>query len=289
MHIDWIRPGPLTYIAIHVGCVAVFWVGWSWPAVLAAVAMYVVRMFGITGFYHRYFSHRSFKTSRAVQFVGALLGNAALQGGPLWWAAHHRHHHRNSDQPGDVHSPHQMGFWWSHVGWFLARECQATDETAVRDLVRFPELRFLDRGFALVPGLLALAFYGLGAWLEAVFPAVGTNGRQMFVWGFLISTVALYHATYTINSLAHVFGRRRFETSDKSRNSLLLALLTGGEGWHNNHHFAPGSVRQGFFWWEIDWTYYILVAMSWTGLIWDLRPPPNLNERRAGVAVERAA
>lgn len=270
--VDWMRVIP--FIAMHVGCIAVIWVGWSWTAVGVAAALYAVRMFAITGFYHRYFSHRTFKTSRFGQFMLAVAGNSCVQRGPLWWAAHHRKHHRYSDQPQDVHSPIQHGVAWAHCGWFTTRPNYATDVSQVKDLAKFPELCFLDRHDALVPLILALSMFGLGALLEAVAPQLGTGPWQMFVWGFLISTVVLYHAVYTINSFAHLVGSRRYETKDDSRNNWFLALLTFGEGWHNNHHRYPGSVRQGFYWWEIDLTYYGLRVMEKLGLIWDLHPVP---------------
>jgi stearoyl-CoA desaturase (delta-9 desaturase) len=271
--IDWV--GLIPYALIHLGCLAVIFVGWSPAAVAVAVFLYLIRMFALTGFYHRYFSHRTFRTSRAFQFVGAAIGNACVQRGPLWWSAHHRHHHRHSDQEADVHSPRQIGFFWSHMGWFLTMENTPTNFRSVRDLTKYPELMFLDRHHWVVPVTLAASTYGLGALLAAVAPGLGTNGWQMFVWGFLISTVVLYHATYTINSVAHVVGSRRYATSDDSRNNWFLALLTLGEGWHNNHHYYPGSTRQGFYWWEVDLTYYGLKALSWIGLVWDLRSPPR--------------
>ncbi len=271
--IDWV--GLIPYAALHLGCFAVIWVGWSPVAVAVAAALYFFRMFAVTAFYHRYFSHRTFRTSRWFQFVAAVMGNSCIQRGPLWWAAHHRHHHRHSDEAEDIHSPRQIGFFWSHMGWFMTRENAVTNFRSVRDLTRFPELVFLDRHHYIVPLLLAFFTYGLGAFLQAVAPGLGTSGWQMFVWGFLISTVVLYHAVYTINSVAHVVGGRRYETADDSRNNWLLALLTLGEGWHNNHHYYPGSTRQGFYWWEIDLTYYGLVGLSWVGLVWDLRSPPH--------------
>ena len=271
--IDWPRIVP--FILLHLACLGVFRVGWSPVAVGVAVAAYLVRMFAITGFYHRYFSHRTFRTSRPAQFAFALLGSAAVQRGPLWWAAHHRHHHRHSDEPSDPHSPHQRGFLWSHMLWILTRENFPTDMKAVRDLAKYPELVFLNRFDVLVPLLFASGMYGLGSLLESYAPALGTNGPQMLIWGFFISTVALFHGTCTINSLSHLFGSRRFDTRDESRNNPLLALLTLGEGWHNNHHFFPGAVRQGFYWWEIDITYYALKALSYLGIIRDLRPVPE--------------
>ena len=261
---EWLRVIP--FGLVHLACLAVFWVGWSPIAVGVALAAYAVRMFAITGFYHRYFSHRTFSTSRAAQFVFALIGNSALQRGPLWWAAHHRHHHRYSDQPGDPHSPHQHGFVWSHVLWITSRENFPTDLKAVRDLARFPELRFLNRFDFIVPVALGVGMYFLGESLSAY----RTSGWQMVIWGFFISTIALFHATCTINSLAHQFGSRRFDTDEGSRNNFWLALITFGEGWHNNHHYYPGASRQGFYWWEIDLTYWGLKVLSWLGIIWDL-------------------
>jgi stearoyl-CoA desaturase (Delta-9 desaturase) len=270
--VDWARIVP--FVAVHLACLAVLWVGVSTVAWATALALYALRMFAITGFYHRYFSHRAFKTSRVGQFVFALIGASAVQRGPLWWAAHHRHHHAHSDGPDDVHSPRQRGFLWSHVGWFLSRRYFAPDLARVRDLQRYPELRWLDRFDILVPVALAVALFVAGALLETRAPALGTTRWQLLVWGFFVSTVLCYHATYTINSLAHVLGRRRYATGDDSRNNALLALLTFGEGWHNNHHHYPNAARQGFYWWEVDLTYYLLRALAAAGVIWDLKPVP---------------
>ena len=283
--IDWLRVIP--FVAMHAACLGVFWVGWSWSALTVAVALYVIRMFAITGFYHRYFSHRTFKTARCSQFAFAALGATAVQRGPLWWAAHHRHHHRHSDQEGDHHSPQRHGFLWSHMGWFTARVHFATDLCLVRDFAKFPELCFLDRFDIFVPLLFATTLYGFGALWETFYPGAGTSGPQMLIWGFFISTVLLYHGTYTINSLAHQIGTKRYDTQDDSRNSLILSFITLGEGWHNNHHHYPASVRQGFYWWEIDLTYYLLVLLSWTGLIWDLKPVPHhiRGARRLDLAI----
>ncbi|HSN32681.1 MAG TPA: acyl-CoA desaturase [Ideonella sp.] len=270
--IDWLRQVP--FIAIHAGCLALPWVGVSAVAVAAAVALYALRMFAITGFYHRYFSHQAFRTGRAVQFAFAVLGASAAQRGPLWWASHHRHHHVHADEPEDSHSALRHGFAWSHMGWFMARQNFAPRDGLVRSLARYPELRFLDRWDALVPLLLAALLWGVGTLAASFAPALGTDGAQMVVWGFCVSTVALYHATFSINSLAHRFGSRRYATRDASRNSLWLALLTFGEGWHNNHHHYPASARQGFFWWEVDLTYYGLRLLAALGLIHGLKPVP---------------
>jgi stearoyl-CoA desaturase (Delta-9 desaturase) len=270
--VDWLRTLP--FMLVHLACLAVFVVGASPVALLAGLAAYLVRMFAITGFYHRYFSHRSFKTSRASQFVFGVLGAAAVQRGPVWWAAHHRHHHANSDDVSDLHSPHQHGFWRAHLGWFLTIKGFAPDFRLVKDLRRFPELRWLDRFDIAIPVLLAALMFALGITLHHRAPQLHTSGSQMLVWGFFVSTVVCWHATYTINSLSHVIGRQRYRTGDTSRNNWLLAILTLGEGWHNNHHHYPSSARQGFYWWEYDLTYYVLKLMSWLGLIWDLKTVP---------------
>jgi len=270
--IDWLRIAP--FLLLHASVLLVPLVGWSPVALAVAALAYGLRMFAVTAFYHRYFSHRSFRTSRALQLVFALLGATAVQRGPLWWAAHHRRHHRHSDEPRDAHSPRVDGFWWSHVGWLLARENYRTRLEEVRDLARYPELRFLDRFDALVPLATLAGFYGLGALLERFAPGLGTSGPQLAVWGFGVSTVVLYHGTFAINSVAHRFGSRPYATPDESRNNALLALLTLGEGWHNNHHRYPGAVRQGFHWWQLDPTWYALRALEALGLVWGLRPVP---------------
>ena len=270
--IDWLRAAP--FVLMHLACGAALFVGVSPTAVGVAIALYAVRMFAVTAFYHRYFSHRTFRTSRALQFVFALLGASSVQRGPLWWASHHRAHHAHADTARDPHSPSWRGAFWSHVGWFLTARAFRTDLGRVGDLARYPELRWLDRFDTAVPIALAMALYVSGEWLHAAHPALRTSGAQLLVWGFCISTVALFHATFTINSLAHRFGRRRFRTRDESRNNAWLALITLGEGWHNNHHFFPGSARQGFRWWEIDVTFYVLCLMSALGLVRDLKPVP---------------
>ncbi|HVY64101.1 MAG TPA: acyl-CoA desaturase [Gammaproteobacteria bacterium] len=283
--IDWLRVVP--FVALHAACVAVVWVGASATAVGVAVALYALRMFAVTAFYHRYFSHRAFRTSRALQLVFAVLGASAVQRGPLWWAAHHRHHHAHADRPKDAHSPRQHGFLWSHMGWFLARANFPTKRELVPDLARYGELAWLDRFDAAVPAAIAIALYASGAALERFAPGLDTDGPQLLVWGFAVSTVAVWHATFAINSLAHTFGSRPHVTRDDSRNHFALALLTFGEGWHNNHHRYPSAARQGFRWWEIDITYYLLRALAATGLIWDLRDVPAA--LRAGGTRESAS
>ena len=285
----------LPFVALHLGCLGIFVVGASKTAVGIALGLYVLRMFAVTAFYHRYFSHRAFRTSRAMQFLFALIGASAVQRGPLWWASHHRHHHAHSDTPHDAHSAKQHGFLWSHLGWFLARENFAPRNERISDLMRFPELRFLDRYDSLVPIALGIALYGLGEFLRAHFPALATSGAQLLVWGLCVSTIALYHATFTVNSLAHRYGSRRYATHDDSRNNLWISLLTLGEGWHNNHHHYAGAARQGFYRWELDLTYYALRLMATLGLIWDLKIIPvkilaanRLNAGRTARAGDRS-
>lgn len=263
------------FIFMHLGCLGVFFVGASAFAVGAAIFLYFFRMFAITGFYHRYFSHRTFKTSRFMQFIFAVWGMLAVQKGPLWWAAHHRVHHKYSDSKEDVHSPTQKGFWWSHIAWIACPENMKTDYTLLKDFEKFPELRFLNRFDWLVPTLYGVSLTGIGYLLEKYAPGLHTNAAQLFVWGFFVSTMVLYHGTFSINSLSHVWGNQRFKTGDTSRNNPILAIVTLGEGWHNNHHFYSSSVRQGFYWWEYDITYYIIKLMSFFGLVWDLKPVPK--------------
>ncbi len=263
------------FLFLHVGVLAVFWVGVSHAAIFICVALYFIRMFAITGFYHRYFSHKSFETNRFFQFLFAIMGLTSVQRGPLWWASNHRHHHQYSDKNNDLHSPVTKGFLWSHIGWILCDKNMPTHYERVKELSAFPELVFVNRFDWLVPLLFSIALYWLGVLLNNLNPELGTTGWQIFTWGFFVSTVLLFHGTCTINSLSHVYGSKRFETGDESRNNALLALITLGEGWHNNHHRYPGSVRQGFYWWEIDITYYILRVMSWVGIVKNLRSIPQ--------------
>ncbi|WP_051901491.1 acyl-CoA desaturase [Methylotenera sp. L2L1] len=279
LSIDWLRVIP--FILIHIACLAVFWVGVSWFALSFAIGFYLIRMFAITAFYHRYFSHKAFRTTRVFQFILALVGATAVQRGPIWWASHHRHHHLYSDESEDAHSPVQHGFLWSHIGWFLSSQHFTAQVENVKELSKYIELRLLDRFDAIIPVLLAVGIYALGNGLESTYPDLNTNGLQLLVWGFAISTVVLYHATFTVNSLAHVWGKRRYATTDQSRNNFWIALATLGEGWHNNHHHYPGSAKQGFYWWEVDFTYYGLKILAMCGLIWDLRTVPvSIRESR---------
>ncbi|MFT3881697.1 MAG: fatty acid desaturase [Gemmatales bacterium] len=258
----WVKNVP--FILMHLACFAVFLpdVHATPVAIGLCIGLYLLRMFGITAGYHRYFSHRAYKTSRFFQFVMAWLGCCAMQKGPLWWSSHHRHHHLHSDHEEDVHSPHVDTLWWSHIGWVLSKDYVHTDWQAIRDFSKYPELRWLDRNHW-VPGLcLAILCYLVG-------------GLSGLVWGFFVSTVITYHATFCINSFCHIIGNVRYKTTDKSKNSALMALITLGEGWHNNHHYYQSSANQGFFWWEFDVSYYMLRTLSFFGLVWDLRAVPK--------------
>jgi stearoyl-CoA desaturase (delta-9 desaturase) len=258
--VEW--QGCIPFATIHLLALGAFFTGVTRSAAICCAVLYVVRMFGVTGVYHRYFSHRTYKTSRVFQFVLALLAQTSAQKGALWWAAHHRNHHLYSDQPQDIHSPVQSGFFHSHIAWIFSDESAATDYSRIPDLARYPELRFLNKYHLLPP-------IALGA---AIFFTLGAAG---LFFGFFVSTVLLWHGTFTINSLSHVIGKRRYVTSDDSRNNWLLAIITMGEGWHNNHHRFSSSTRQGFYWYEYDFTYYILKLLSWFGLVWQLRPVPE--------------
>jgi stearoyl-CoA desaturase (Delta-9 desaturase) len=270
--VDWAKAIP--YFLIHAACFLVFWVGWSWPAVVMAVFFYALRVFALTGFYHRYFSHRSYKMGRVTQFICGAIGCTAIQKSPLWWAAHHRHHHIHSDDEHDIHSPRHVGFWFAHMGWFLTKENANTNYRLIPDFGKYPELRWLDK-YELVPAFLAMGLvYLSGVVFAYQWPELGCTGVQMLIW-FFISTVFCYQVTYLVNTATHLIGSRRYKTKDDSKNNLIIALLTFGEGWHNNHHYYPNSARQGFFWWEIDLTYYVLRIMQVFGLVWDLRPVPK--------------
>jgi stearoyl-CoA desaturase (delta-9 desaturase) len=272
------------FLLMHVGCCAVLFVGWSPYAVATGAVLYLLQTFGVTAFYHRYFAHRAFRTSRAVQLIGAVLGNASMQRSPLWWAACHRRHHRHSDEAGDLHSPSVQGFVHSHMLWFMVRKNFDRDE--IPEFDKYAELRFLDRHPFFVPISLAIGIAAAGVALHSWRPELGVTGPQMLIVGFLIPTILMNHVTYCVNSLGHLVGARRFKTSDRSRNNGLLAVFTFGEGWHNNHHRYPSSARQGFYWWQVDATYYLLCLLSLLRIVRDLKPVPAdvLAEGRGGPA-----
>jgi len=255
------RRSSIPFILLHFLPLLAFVTGVTWRAVWLGVILYFVRMLAITAGYHRYFSHRSYRLGRVSQFVLAFIGSTAAQKGALWWAAHHRAHHKNSDTERDIHSPIR-GFWWSHVGWILCDKYNKTDSDAITDFTRYPELVWLDKHDWIGPWSLGIASYLIAGWSGLLI-------------GFFASTIVLWHATFCVNSLAHVLGRRVYDTTDTSRNSTIVALITSGEGWHNNHHRYPWAARQGFRWWQIDVTYYVLRLFSFVGIVHDLRPVPR--------------
>lgn len=265
------------FIAVHLTPLMLIWAGFSWWGIALCVISYYVRMFGVTAGYHRFFAHRSYKTSRPFQFFLAFLAQTSAQKGALWWAAHHRHHHAASDQPDDVHSPEQSGFFYAHVGWVLARDTEATEWSRIRDLAKYPELVWLNRYHLVPPLVYAAAMYLL-------------FGLEGLVWGFFISTILLWHGTFLVNSVVHVLGRRVYPTTDSSRNNWWVALLTMGEGWHNNHHFYQRATAQGWRWYEVDMTYYLLKGLSWLGLVSGVsRPPRHIVAQRLSRAAALAA
>jgi stearoyl-CoA desaturase (Delta-9 desaturase) len=279
-HDDIVYPSSIPFVLLHLSCIAAIWTGITVQAVLICIVLYWLRIFAIGSGYHRYFSHRAYATSRWYQFVLAVLCQTTAQKSVLWWAARHRHHHLHSDTEADIHSPRHTGFIYSHVGWIFARRHDHVDFVKVADFARYPELMWLHRLEVWPAVALGVLCYLVGGWSGLVV-------------GFCWSTVLVYHATFCINSLAHVHGRKRYVTGDDSRNNWFLAIFTMGEGWHNNHHAYQSSVRQGFKWWEFDPTFYLLKVLSWTGLVWDLKLPPETlvrNEHRLGSRViERAA
>jgi stearoyl-CoA desaturase (delta-9 desaturase) len=265
-------------IIIHMVPLLAFFTGVTWFDWTIALVLYFLRMFFVTGFYHRYFSHRTFKTSRLFQFLMAFAAETSMQKGVLWWAAHHRVHHRTSDTIEDPHSMKVYGFWYSHIGWILGPDYKDTDFEGISDFTKYKELRWLNKNYVVPPIALMVLLMILGGIVNggsilAMFSVPG--GLSTLFIGFFLSTIALYHGTFTINSLMHKIGGKRYDTGDESKNSAILALVTLGEGWHNNHHYYESSTRQGFFWWEFDITYYLLKMLSWFGLVWDIKEVPK--------------
>jgi stearoyl-CoA desaturase (delta-9 desaturase) len=272
---DIIYPSAVPFVLVHLACLGAIWTGVTVEALAIGVGLYWLRIFAIGAGYHRYFSHRAFETSRVFQFVLAALSQSTAQKSVLWWASNHRDHHLYSDTELDVHSPRHTGFLYSHLGWIFSRRHAGTNLTRIADFARYPELMWLHR-YELAPAIaLALLCFAAAGWAGLVV-------------GFFWSTVAVYHATFSINSVAHVAGRRRYITGDDSRNNWLLAIVTMGEGWHNNHHAFQSSARQGFRWWEYDPTFYLLKLLERLGVVWKLkRPTPEVvhNRHRLGTRV----
>lgn len=265
----------IVFILVQATVLTVFTVDFTWSLFWVAFFSYFIRMFGITAGYHRYFSHNAYKTSRVMQFLLGYLGATAMQKGPLWWGAHHRNHHKYSDTEKDLHSPRLTGFWNSHMLWFLKSDYNHYDPKMIKDYAKFPELVWIDKYYWFPPLSLAIV--------------LGFFGYDVLVYGYAVATFLLGHGTWTINSLTHVIGKKRFESGDDSKNHWFLAIITMGEGWHNNHHYYRHTANQGFYWWEYDFSYYILKMMSWVGLVWDLKLPPEhiLEEGRKLDAIRK--
>ncbi|HEV7162746.1 MAG TPA: acyl-CoA desaturase [Solirubrobacteraceae bacterium] len=273
------------------------WRAWGgalrWSDLLVMAIAYVVTGLGITVGFHRLFTHRSFKTGPLMRALLAAMGSAAVEGPVIEWVANHRKHHCFSDQPGDPHSPHLehgpgwrgalAGLYHAHIGWIFRGDALANRERYAKDLLEDPVVSFVDRTFLLwvlvglaVPFLLGLAFTG---------SVVG--GLTGLLWGGAVRMFCLHHATFSINSLCHFFGRRRFETADESRNVFWLALPTLGEAWHNNHHAFPTSARHGLRWWQLDPSAWVISALRRAGLAWDVVSVDP--ERQLGKLVQSEA
>jgi len=263
----------LAMIGAHVACLAVIFTGVSAIALTVAIIAYVLRAFGVTGGFHRLLAHGAFRAGRGMQFFFALLGSLAIQGGPLWWVSHHRNHHRYSDGPKDLHSPAHRGFWYSHMGWMWDKACFEHTASNVKELHKYPEIKALQRYYPVLIIGQAGFFYALGALIGHFFPASGTSGAQMLVWGFFISIVALWHSTFMVNSVCHIWGKRPWDSGDGSTNNWLVAILTLGEGWHNNHHKFAYSARHGLEWWQLDITWLTLCLFEKLGLVSELKLP----------------
>ena len=269
----------VVFWTVQASAAAVLFVPFEWSLVGLWAASHFIRAIGLTLAFHRYYAHRAFQMNRVARFVWTFIGTAAMQKGPLWWAGHHVNHHRFADREGDPHSPLVSGLYYAHVGWFLndaRHERLEASNPVVRDFSRAPEIVFLDRFFFLPPLMLAVTMYLVG-------------GFPWLVWGFCLPTVTLAHATFAINTVNHMFGSRRFDTIDESRNNVVTAIFAAGEGWHNNHHRYQRAARNGFYWWEVDPTWYMIRLMVAVGLAWDAHPVPERIYHEARVRARRVA
>ena len=269
----------MVMVIMHLACLGVFLVGFSWPALWVAIAMYVIRGMGVTTGYHRLLAHRSYKTNRFIQFVVATAGGLAMQGGPLWWVAHHRAHHRDTDKEGDIHSPVTKGMWQSHMGWMMSNEAFHEQGSNSRDLFKYPELKFLQRHYVWILVLQMLGLYALGSLLSLWYPDTSINGLQCLVWGFFVSTVFLWHVTFSVNSVCHRWGSQDYDSNDASTNNWIIGILGFGEGWHNNHHFYPSSARHGLKWWQVDVTWILIRGLCLVGLASEPKIPKEFRDR----------
>lgn len=275
----------MPFVLLHLSLLFGLCIPYTKAGLLLCLGSYCIRMFAIGGFYHRYFAHKTFKTSKTIEILFALIGTAAAQRGPIWWAAHHRGHHMFSDTPRDEHSPGQQGFMRSHILWFMSNKNFHTRYQFVKDLTKKKHLNYIDRFDGVIP-LCYLGLLALFGYICQHATSIHLTPFSAMYWGFSVSTVLLLHATFSINSIGHIFGKRPYKTGDKSCNNWLLALLTLGEGWHNNHHYWPASARQGFHWRQIDVSYYGLLLMKALRLIKDVRnvPQSKINENKGEAA-----
>lgn len=267
--------------AVHVACLGLIYTGISKVGALVGLLMYCIRGLGVTAGYHRLLAHRAFKAGRLVQFVLAFCGSLAAQGGPLWWVSHHRTHHRHTETAEDPHSPVAHGFWRAHMGWMFQPESYRQTATNIKDLMKFPEIRFLQRHYLLILVAQVGLLFALGVFLNARFPELGTSGLEFILLGFALSTVLLWHGTFMVNSVCHRWGKRPYGQRNESTNNLWVALLTFGEGWHNNHHRFASSARHGLRWWQVDPTYYLLRVLNVFGLVSDLKLPSQTVQQQA--------
>jgi stearoyl-CoA desaturase (delta-9 desaturase) len=276
----------------------VVWQTWSealhWSDVVVFAVMYVLTGLGVTVGFHRYLTHRSFRTSRPMRAVLGALGSAAVEGPVISWVADHRKHHTFSDEEGDPHSPHVDrrrgwrgalgGLWHAHVGWLFLHTQRGSKERYAPDLLADPVIRWIDRTFVLWVAVGLVLPFGLGL---AIGGSVNA-GLTGLLWGGGVRLLVVHHVTYSINSLCHFFGRQRFATGDESRNLPWLALPSFGESWHNNHHAFPTAARHGLRWWEVDVSGATIRALERMGLVWDvIRVSPERQRSRA-LAVQPA-
>ncbi len=262
---------------VQASALLIFFVPFSWPLVALWAVSHFLRAIGLTLAFHRYFAHRSFQMNRIARFIWAWIGTSAMQKGPLWWAGHHVNHHRYADREGDPHSPMVSGVYYAHVGWFLndaKHDRLEASNPVIRDFSKAPELVLMDRYFFFPPLVLAVVLYLVG-------------GMPWLVWGFCLPTVTLAHATFAINTVNHMFGSRRFDTIDESRNNVVTAFFAVGEGWHNNHHRYQRAARNGFYWWEFDPTFYTIRLMKMFGVAWDLQAVPERIYQEARATKQR--
>lgn len=263
---------------VHFATLGVFFVPWNGRIVLWAAITYFFRVFAWEAGSHRYFSHRSYKTSRVFQSVLAVLAAASGQRGPIWWAASHRAHHRTSDTPDDPHSPVHRGFWHAHLGWVLDSGNADTNLDHAKDLARFPELVWINKYHYVFPYILLLAIFCVGQYTNA-FGATG-QGLAATFWIFFLSTVLSLHATFAVNTLTHgikpgLINQRRYATDDTTTNNWLLCIPTMGASWHNNHHRYMNAARAGFHWWQLDLAYLVLRVLAALRIVWDLKAVPS--------------